>query len=79
MNAARPVAATRQTCQCCGVIPIWGGIGRRVQIRQGIPNWGSDSPEGPARIAQDAISALDGSRGRNASTFIRLAASRGSP
>ena len=37
MKAARPVAATRQTCQCCTIVPIWGAIGRSVPIRDGVP------------------------------------------
>ena len=55
MNAARPVAATLQTCQCCGVVPIWGGIGRRVQIRHRLPIWG-----GYRACVADALLGIDG-------------------
>ena len=39
MNAARPVDAILQTCQCCGVVTIWLRIGRHVQVRQTVTKW----------------------------------------
>ena len=74
MNAARPVAATLQTCQCCGVVPRWGGIGRRVQIRHRLPIWG-----GYRACVADALLGIDGKLEEQNKILVRIRTSSSGP